>query len=484
MKHAKKLASLLLALAMVLSMSVTAFAAGETGSITIDNAVKGQTYTIYEILKLESYDKTSGAYAYKATDVWNDFINSDAIDGTYVNVDDNGYVTWVEGASAADFAKAAQKYAKDNSVVNQGSAEADSATVTFTNLELGYYLVDSSLGTLCSLDTTNPDVTIEEKNEVPTNVKTVQEDSDNQYGNANDADIGQTVNFKSTITAQAGAQNYVFHDEMSDGLTFNGNISVTLNGTVVEASNYIFTDYTVEGATKPDDGCTFHVKFTENFCNSLKANDKIVISYTATVNKDAVVGGNGNKNDSKLSYGDKSETETSTTTTYTWSFDVLKYGNGNESNVLQGAEFVLLNKDKTKVATIVNGKLTGWSNVPAAGADGAITWPENTILTTDAQGQINIKGLDADTYYLREIAAPQGYNKLNNDEEVKIESTRSDDGKSLTINPVIAKVNNQSGTELPFTGGRGTTIFYVIGSILLVGAAVLLITRKRMSVEK
>ncbi|MDO5785625.1 MAG: SpaH/EbpB family LPXTG-anchored major pilin [Eubacteriales bacterium] len=490
MKHIKKLASLCLALVMVCTMAVTAFAAGGTGTITVDNAVKGQTYTIYEILKLESYDTASNAYAYKATTAWTNFINSDAIKGKYVNVDAQGYVTWIEGKSAADFAKLAQAYAKTNSIGHQGSTKATGDTVKFTDLELGYYLLDSSLGTLCSLNTTKPNVTIKEKNAEPTNVKTVEEDSTGNYGEKNDADIGQTVNFKSTITAQAGAENYVFHDKMSTGLTFNGSVSVTLNGETVDSSNYTFRDYTAEGVTTPTDGCTFEVVFTEAFCNSLQANDKIVISYSATVNENAVVGGNGNSNTSKLSYGDTTNIKTtpdSTTKTYTWSFDVLKYGNGDETKVLEGAKFVLLNKDKTKVATIVNGKLTGWVDVPTAGTDGTITWPANTTLTTSEQGKIDIAGLDADTYYLREVEAPKGYNKLTNDFEVTIaptEGTDANGNKTLTLPSVTAKVNNQSGTELPSTGGMGTTLFYIIGGVLVVGAGVLLITKKRMSSDK
>ena len=141
MKHARKLTSLLLALVMVFAVATTAFAADETGSITIDNAVVGQTYTIYEILKLESYNKDSGAYSYKATSEWNGFINSADIKGTYVNVDSQGYVTWVKDADAAAFAKLAQAYAKNNSIANQGSTKATDATVTFTGLELGLYLL-------------------------------------------------------------------------------------------------------------------------------------------------------------------------------------------------------------------------------------------------------------------------------------------------------------------------------------------------------
>ena len=284
MKTIKRISCLLLALALMMALSVTAFAEGETGSITINDAVVGQTYTIYQILDLESYNASAKAYAYKATTAWNTFINSDAIKGTYVEVDDQGYVTWKDGADAAAFAKAAQKYAKDNSIANQGTVTATTTTVSFTGLDLGYYLVDSTLGTLCSLDTTNPDVVMEEKNEVPANVKTVEEDSKvgkegvNAWGETNDADIGQTVNFKSTITAQAGAENYVFHDTMSAGLTYTGVTGITLTGTTVDASNYTVV---TEGLT---DGCTFEVRFTQAFCDTLKANDQIVVSYTATLN--------------------------------------------------------------------------------------------------------------------------------------------------------------------------------------------------------
>ena len=481
MKHVKKLASILLALVMALALTATAFAAGETGSITINDAVVGQTYTIYQILDLESYNTSANAYAYKATTAWNTFINRDDIKGTYVEVDAQGYVTWKGDADAAAFAKLAQKYAKDNSITNQGSVTATSTTVSFTGLDLGYYLVDTTLGTLCSLDTTNPNVTMEEKNEVPTNVKTVEEDSTGNYGQKNDADIGQTVNFKSTITAQAGAENYVFHDTMSAGLTYTGVTGITLNGTTVDASNYTVV---TEGLT---DGCTFEVRFTQAFCDTLKANDQIVISYTATLNENAVIAGKGNPNTSTLSYGDKGDashtpsgtTPPSETVTYTWDLDILKYGNGNETNVLKDAKFVLLNKDKTKVATVVNGKITGWVDVPAA-VDGSIPWPANTVLTTGENGKIEIDGLDADTYYLRETQAPAGYNKLADDQAVTITGATKGENEELTYTTIITKINNQSGAELPSTGGIGTTIFYVLGGVLVVGAAVLLVTKKRM----
>lgn len=208
MKRTKKLASLLLALVMVFAVAVTVLAEG-SGSITVDNAVVDQTYTIYEILRLESYNADTNAYSYKATGAWEEFINGDGIKGIYVDVNAQGYVTWHDGADASAFAKAAQVYAGAHSITNQGSKTATSTTVKFESLELGYYLMDSTLGTLCALDTTTPDVIIKEKNEVPSNEKTVEEDSSKNYGSVNDADIGQTVNFISTVTLPAGSENVI-----------------------------------------------------------------------------------------------------------------------------------------------------------------------------------------------------------------------------------------------------------------------------------
>lgn len=479
----KKTMSVLLALVLLLALSVPAMAAGE-GTITINKAVVGQTYTIYEILYLESYNPAEGseAYAYKATTDWEDFINSADIKGTYMDVDAQGYVTWKDGADAAAFAKLAQAYAANasNNVTAQGTAKADSTKVTFNNLELGYYLVDSTLGTLCSLDTTKPDATIDEKNAEPTNVKTVEEDSTpGVYGQTNDADIGQTVNFKSTITAQAGAENYVFHDKMSEGLTFGAVTGVTLKrgdaeATTVDSANY---EIKTEGLT---DGCTFEIVFKQTFCDTLKANDKIEISYTATVNENAVVGLPGNDNTSKLDYGDSSNTKTtppSKTTTYTWDMSVLKYATKDGKEVkLADAVFTLSRDEKgTDLIKLVKVEDNVY-RVAKTGETGI------TQITTDATGAFTIKGLDSYTYYLTEITQPAGYNKLADPIKVVI-----DDNGNVTYNDDYigtVKVENKSGAELPSTGGVGTTVFYVVGGLMVLLAVVLLVTRKKMSAGK
>ena len=473
MKNTRKLASLLLALVMLFALAMGVYAEGETGSITINDAVVGQTYTIYQILDLESYNTTANAYAYKATTAWSAFINGAGIKGTYVNVDAQGYVTWKDGADAAAFAKAAQKYAKDNSITNQGSVKATATTVSFTELDLGYYLVDTTLGTLCSLDTTNPTVTIEEKNEVPVNEKTVEEDSTGNYVEKNDADIGQTVNFKSTITAQAGAENYVFHDTMSSGLTYTGVTGITLNGTAVDASNYTVT-------APAADGDTFDVTFTQAFCDTLKANDKIVISYTATLNENAVIAGEGNPNTSKVSYGDSTNTKytpDSQTKTYTWDVDVFKYTmNGETETALAGATFTLSKNNDGSNPIVLVSEGNNVYRVAKTDETGTVT-----EITTDATGKFTIKGLDADTYYLTETAAPAGYNKLAGPVTVVIGENGVVNGTTEAPQGVDEiKVLNQSGTELPSTGGIGTTIFYAVGGALAVGAAILLVVKKRM----
>lgn len=478
MKRTKKFASLLLALVMVFAMSVTAFAAG-TNTITVKNAVSGQKYELYKILDL-SVNENKTAYSYTVNSKWADFFKSPDGKGlTYVNIDALGYVTWRNDADVAAFAKDAEAFAKGLTALETITADKDGA-ITFSDLEAGYYLVTSTLGTKATVGTTpgTPNPVIQEKNEVPTNVKTVEEDSTGKYGPTNDADIGQTVNFKSTITAQPGAENYVFEDTMSAGLTYKNDAKVYTDETMT--TELAAANYTVNN--NPGDGNTFTITFKQSYLDTITAETKLYVKYSATLNKDAVVGLPGNENKSTLKYGDSTNTKStpeSETITYTWDLDVLKYGNNDKTNVLENAQFVLLNKDKDKVAVVVDGKLTGWTNIPAAGEDG--TWPANTVLTTNAQGKIKISGLDSDTYYLREIKAPAGYNTLKEDVEVVITGATQGEGSILTYKTVLAEIQNLSGTELPSTGGIGTTIFYVLGSILVVAAGVLLVTKKRMS---
>lgn len=167
MKKTKKWISILLTVAMLFTLAVpAAFAAAMEGdltggSITINNPAQGETYNAYQILYLESYDPAAGAYAYKANSEWAEWLANQT---DYVTIDAQGYVTWVDGASAADFAKFAREQIDNKTVAGSIIATADNTPATISGLKLGYYIVDSTMGSLCALDTTNPDVTIEEKN--------------------------------------------------------------------------------------------------------------------------------------------------------------------------------------------------------------------------------------------------------------------------------------------------------------------------------
>ena len=484
MKLSRKILSLVLALVMVMGLAATAFAEdGEgattkTGRITITNALKGETYHAYQILYLESYNAEKNIYAYKANSAWEEWLKEKP-QQAYVSVDPQGYVTWVKDADPADFAKAAKGQLSSKTADGSVTANAD-GSATISNLELGYYLVDSTVGALCELNTTKPDVEITDKNTAPNIEKEVQEDSNESWGDVNDADIGQTVKFRSTVSAKPGARKYVVHDKMDAALKFDGVTSITAGGkTLTEGA-----DYTVV-STGLTDGCTFHIAFTETYLNSIAADTDIVINYTAKLTSSAAAG-TGYVNETWLDYGDNQHTEHDTTTTYTWKLPIYKYHmNGETKTALAGAEFILYKgSEESKVyAQVTNGKLTGWTK----------TETEATKLVSDNNGMIEVEGLDADTYYLEETKAPGGYNRLAGPVKVVISHDVSTDGASMThtlkqgtTDVEVEEVNevgieNKSGTELPSTGGIGTTIFYVLGSILVLGAVVLLITKKRMS---
>ena len=248
MKVIKKITAIMLSIMMVLGMCsvVGAAEAGTegTGTITINNAIVGQDYKIYKILTLESYDskqdtdgKEIGLYSYKPAKGWDEFFKEPGKGSQYVDINDNGYVTWKSKVSedkAAELAQEALEYAENSANQSKFDSQdiknehANAETVKFTGLPLGYYLVDSSAGALCSLDTTKSTATIEEKNGVPSVKKEVQEDSkgdqNSAWGNENTADIGQTVNFKTTITAQARCtRTTCCMIQMDEGLTFDAN---------------------------------------------------------------------------------------------------------------------------------------------------------------------------------------------------------------------------------------------------------------------
>lgn len=480
MKLFKKLAGMLLAMIMVLSMSTVAFAAHGTndnsGSITINDAEKGHTYNAYQVLVLESYNTDAGAYSYKANGAWKNWLESQK---QYVSIDAQGYVTWVKDADVAAFAKAALAHAKEANINPVATRTAESTTVTFTGLNLGYYLVDTTLGTLCSLNTTTPNVEMEEKNEVPSQTKEVQEDSDGSWGSENTAEIGDTVNYKTTINAKPGAQSYILHDVMSAGLTLNPeSITVAEPTGVTKGQDANSGDYHVV-TTGLSDGCTFEVVFHQSYLDTIRADMDIVVTYNAVVNENAKVFPSANPNKTTLKYGEDSEFETvpSETKTYTFNVDVVKTDDKNK--VLDGAQFKLYDA-KTGGKEIALVKVS--DGVYRLAKDGET----GVEYITTVNGQLEIKGFDANTnYYLEETKAPDGYNKLAERVEIPVKeenleaSVSNDTWQSGGVHIV-----NKTGSLIPSTGGMGTTIFYIIGGVLVAAAGIFFVIRRRVSAGK
>lgn len=494
MKITKRWLAMLLTVVLSLAMVLPAFASGGTndGKITISETVKGQSYSIYRIFDLESYDKDEGAYLYTVNTAWEGFINQSEISGDdgYVAVDaTTGLVTWKKkdasgnSIDAAEFAKKALAYAKDPShpIAPVESSVATGTTVTFGNLPLGYYLVDSSLGALCALNTTNPEAAMREKNGEPTVDKKVKEDSN--FGGEAKAQIGDTVTFQTTITAQAGAENYVLHDKMTKGLAFAGITSVVKNPGASQTS-LTGSDYTLT-STGLGDGCSFELVFSDNVCNQLSEGDTIVVTYTATLTKDAAIGGtNPNTNEAWLKYGDNAGTTHETAKVYTYQFQLVKTDEGKNGtyNVLTGAKFKLYDAanrgQEIKVVKVKDGEYRV-----------AATNSEAGIAEYIEAGKPIIKGLDAKTYWLEETEAPDGFNKLDDRVKVEIKGDNLVDAGKFTgtdpvqytpgSNPSGVHVKNHAGGKLPSTGGIGTTIFYILGGALILGAAIMMILRRK-----
>ena len=293
MKMMKRIACMLLALMMILSMTFAyAESAPQTGSITINGVSEKTTYEIYKLLDLLSYNVAGGNYSYKVNADWAGFFATDDAKA-YFQVDNDGYVNWIaaeDDDTVAAFAKKALAYAKSNNIApvqsskNEGEFVITGTSGTFSNLKLGYYLVDSTMGALCGLTTTNPNASINAKNGIPTIDKQVKEDSTNQWADANTADIGQIVEFRVTINVHAGAENYVLHDEMSAGLSFRGvtgiqHVIPEVSSQTVPAEYY--TVVTTKGENGIKDDCTFEVRFTNDFTEHLETNDKVIITYDA-----------------------------------------------------------------------------------------------------------------------------------------------------------------------------------------------------------
>ena len=472
MKHARKLASLLLALVMVFAMATTAFADGAIGSITVDNPVAGQTYTAYKIFDVVYEEPTTTnhySYTIKDSSPWfstvQTYANTTGSGLTLAKVGDTKtYVVTTTGDFSAPAFADALKAAVAGKTGKPLNKEGNNLTVA--GLELGYYFVTSTSGALCNLTTTNPTVTIHDKNDMPFEKK----------ADKNNVDVGQAVNYTVTgkVPDYTGFKTYIYEiaDTMSEGLTFNQDSIKVMVGGVNKT-----TDCAIE---KNVDGNANSFKVTIPVLGQkYTIGAAIKVTYSAVLNEKAIAKIETNK--AKLTYSNNPTDSTKTTTTptqeqkvYSSKIVIDKVQAGNESTKLAGANFVLYKKVTTEGATEATEMYYKWDETGKK-----VDWVKDetsaTTVTTDKTGAATFGGLANGTYYLVETKAPAGYNQLTAPVVVKVEGGNTEDKLSVT-----AKVENSAGALLPSTGGMGTTIFYVLGSILVIGAVVLLVTKKRM----
>ena len=500
MKHARKLASLLLALVMVFALATTAFAtdAGATptpatGSITISNAAKGETYTIYKLFDATvSVDNTSIAYTGEIPTSLN----------TYFTADQNGYISATDDAIEGDHMSGGLEAALKAWTVTAtptSQAKSDGTALNFNGLKLGYYVVTTTQGArLISVDSTMKDVTIVDKNSsTPSNFQ--------KHASANDVNIGDTV----TYTVSFKTSNYDGAGESAKKI-----VSYTIEDTLPKFLDNVHVTSIIVDNDGSDTTTGDRDDVTVQFDNNKKINidwyDKtenkfkydngatVTITYTAVVTEQADIDGAGNTNQVTLTWttegadqpgpGKIEENET----IFTYAIALKKVN--DKGHALPGAIFkfpfyvkATPDTDKAYIYAGIN---------PAEGLTNQITTPDD--------GVIIVKGVKTGTYTIDEVEAPAGYNRLTTPVTVDAVKTSSattsktvylDENGNVTNETTATEVKvelaniaatavvvvNKAGAELPSTGGMGTTIFYILGSILVVAAVVLLVTKKRMS---
>jgi len=450
MKNMKKIVALLLATVMVMAMGMSVFAA--TGSITItppddiDTSVD-ITYTIYKVFDaVASEDGTKISYK---------LVEGKKTVPAGFAVDDAGNVTYAGDESATELTQAdidaIAAYVTDDDIVGTATSTGG-ANAVIDGLENGYYYITTTTGSVVTIDSTTPNAEVDDKNIVPgVDKKITGASSYDTDGKKALAQVGTEVTFTATITVGKGQIGYEFNDTMSSGLTY---VADSLTVTGIPAAGY----------TATASGQTIKVEFDDTEIAKLAQGAEIVLTYKATITENAL-NDDPENNTATISYGNNSQytSEPSTTQVYNAQFSVNKKdGNGDP---LEDAGFVIANADG-EYYKLDNGIVTWVDSIDAADEH-----------VSDAQGAVApFTGLANGTYTLIEKTVPAGYNKAADSTFTVAEHDYTADNLQQETD-----VTNNSGTELPSTGGIGTTMFYVVGSILVIGAVVVLISKRRMA---
>ena len=536
MKTTKKAISILLTILMVVGMMSTfAFAEGngtnstddKVGSITVANPQDERTYTAYKIFDVTyGGSETTGegkdavttkpvnySYTISTDSDWFTTVEKFAEDtaNNWISLEDTGdgetFAVKLTNATASGVAEFAAELAKVDSkpigieLVLQTN-DSGKQVAKAEKLPLGFYFISTTSGSLAMMTTTDKDVIIYDKNESDGFDKSATKINDVEVLSTNskkvDANIGDVITFEITVkvpsTQGYASQTYTVKDIMSIGLTYDQNLSIAFKD--VEAVEESAAKTALgEAVSDPsglydEQGLAFK-KLVDMTKLQKYIGKTIVFTYTATVNENAV---DKNTNTAGLvkntPNGDTTTEEISKVIVYTGGIEVVKVDGATldkdgkvvtTTKKLKDAKFILKKKvkDDDNVDVIKYYKQTV-SNDKVAEVEWVDEKANATVLTTDANGRAAFSGIAPGTYFLEETQAPDGYNPLKGDREVNVEEGTSTE--ALTLTPV--NVANITGTELPETGGIGTTVFYLLGAILVVGAGVVFVTRRRMHAEK
>ncbi len=513
----KKVFAAAAAIATVFGLAATTVAtanAADNATLTVsttDAKFAGKTVNAYKMFSA-TVSGDGKAVSYTLTDEWKPFFKNSTASGltgaTDENVNDkaNDYVSKLKDEDLVAFATKASNWAqaKTNNIKAAATATVSTGatngnyTATFTGLDYGYYVVavpgatlanaSSQYATLVSVHSTS--VTAEIKGNLPTVDKKVQVNGTGK--DATDAKIGDTLTFTltSTIPDMSAYSTYTFNfkDTLSKGLTFGQVTSVTVDGVTNPLT--VGTDYTVTTPTAPDNTLTVAMN-DFNAKQQANAGKKITVTYTATLNENAVVGGAGNVNSATIQYSNNpstngtGESEPSKVRVFTYGFTVDKYTGDQYTDAatrLAGAKFTLApkNGDPMSFVQVNAGSATANAvyRVAKAGETGT------TTITTPENGKVDFQGLKNGEYTLTETEAPAGYNKLASAIGVKVDGRNdgtdntdatvtitynNDNGNDYnqTASNGVIPVQNKSGAILPGTGGMGTIAFTVIGVLVI-----------------